>query len=120
MTMTDKPQANAEYYFKEGCYIQEFHNTPEDPAMSIARARVQPGVRTRLHALSETSERYAVLSGHGMITVAGRSWKVAAGEVVVIDPGQPHCIENTGGEDLVFLAICTPRFDERNYRDLGE
>ena len=32
-----------EYYFKEGCFINELSNAPEDPEVSIARARVEPG-----------------------------------------------------------------------------
>jgi hypothetical protein len=35
-----------EYFFAEGCHILELSNTPEDPDVSIARARVAPGVIT--------------------------------------------------------------------------
>ena len=43
--------ATQEYWFEEGCFITEWLNTPDDPSLSIARARVTPGVTTRLHRL---------------------------------------------------------------------
>jgi len=46
-----------EYYFEEGCFIHELSNDPDDPEVSIARARVAPGQITRWHYLRETSER---------------------------------------------------------------
>jgi hypothetical protein len=39
--------ASPERHISEGCYISEWSNTPEDPAVSIARARVPPGVTPR-------------------------------------------------------------------------
>ena len=34
-----------EYYFDEGCFILELSNSAADPDVSIARARVKPGVK---------------------------------------------------------------------------
>ncbi|MFL2546617.1 MAG: cupin domain-containing protein [Candidatus Rariloculaceae bacterium] len=42
---------------------------------------------------------------------------VRAGDVVLIPAGLPQCITNTGRDDLVFLALCTPRFRPENYED---
>jgi mannose-6-phosphate isomerase-like protein (cupin superfamily) len=44
--------------------------------------------------------------------------EVGPGDVVVIPPGVPQRIANTGGADLVFLAICTPRFTPDAYEDI--
>ena len=38
--------ASNEYFFVEGCYINELANSAQDPAVSIARARVERGVTT--------------------------------------------------------------------------
>jgi mannose-6-phosphate isomerase-like protein (cupin superfamily) len=43
---------------------------------------------------------------------------VSPGDVVLIPPGCPQRITNSGDEDLVFLAVCTPRFLPDNYEDL--
>ena len=42
---------------------------------------------------------------------------VAAGDVVVIPPDTRQRITNSSSVDLVFLAICSPRFTEAAYVD---
>jgi mannose-6-phosphate isomerase-like protein (cupin superfamily) len=109
----------AEYPFREGCYILELANAPDDPAVSIARARVPPGGTTRWHRLAATTERYVILAGTGRVELGGLPpAPVAAGTVVVIPPDCAQRIANTGSGDLVFLAICTPRFVPAAYTDL--
>ena len=46
-----------EYFFDEGCHIIELLNADDDPDVSIARARVEPGGVTRWHRLAGTVER---------------------------------------------------------------
>ena len=114
-------QADAEYYFAEGCFINELSNTAQDPAVSIARARVAPGVTTRWHRLRDTIERYVILAGQGRVEVGGLpAEEVGVGAVVVIPALCPQRISNIGNEDLVFLAICSPRFRPEAYEDLEE
>ena len=45
---------------------------------------------------------------------------VGRGDVVRIPPSCPQRIRNTGREDLVFLAVCTPRFLNPAYEDLND
>ncbi len=109
---TDKP----EYYFEERCFITELLNTPAVPELSVARARVEPGVTTVLHRVKGTAEKYYILSGYGRAEVDGRVLEeVGPGDMVLIPEGQSQCITNTGKEDLVFLCFCTPRFEVGNY-----
>lgn len=109
-----------EYYFKEGCYITELRNTPDDPAVSVARVRVLPGETTRWHALRETTERYLILEGSGIFESGEKAArKVQAGDVVMIPADTSQRITNNGTNDLIFLAVCTPRFTETNYIDLS-
>jgi mannose-6-phosphate isomerase-like protein (cupin superfamily) len=108
-----------EYFFAEGCFITEWSNSPDDPNVSIARARLEPGKTTRRHYLRDTSERYVVLEGIGRVDVEGLELQqVSSGDVVVIPPGVTQRITNTGDRDLVFLAICSPRFTEASYVDV--
>jgi len=106
-----------EYFFKEGCFIEEWHNSDEDPAMSVARVRVEVAQTTKLHSLDHTIERYVMLSGEARVTVGANTTLVSDGDVVVIQPQEEQKIENIGQQDLIFLAICTPRFEERNYQE---
>ena len=111
--------ARTEFFISEGCFITEWSNTPEDPAVSIARARVPPQVTTRWHRLRGTTERYVILEGSGRAYVGETApLDVGPGDVVLIPPGCRQRITNTGGEDLVFLAVCTPRFTDDAYEEL--
>ena len=108
-----------EFYTSEGCFITEWSNTPDDPAVSIARARVPPGVTTRWHRLAGITERYVILEGTGRAYVGTNPPRdVGPGDVVRIAPACAQRISNTGARDLVFLAICTPRFIPQAYEEL--
>ena len=122
---TDTPgiidnQQTREYWFDEGCHITEWLNDPADPALSVARARLAPGTGTRWHSLTATFERYVLLSGKGRVEVGDMQRRVATGDVVLIPAGVRQRIHNDGTEDLVFLALCTPRFTPECYVDLDE
>jgi hypothetical protein len=41
-----KQNLNNEFYTSEKCFIIELSNSPDDPEVSIARARVEPGYFT--------------------------------------------------------------------------
>ena len=111
----------AEFYTPERCYIVELSNTPDDPDVSIARARVAPGVATRWHRLAGTAERYVIIEGRGRVEVGDLSpQEVGPGDVVLIPPARRQRITNVGDEDLVFLAICTPRFLPQAYEDIDD
>lgn len=112
--------ADAEYFFEvEGCFITELSNTPHDPAVSIARARVLPGVRTAWHRLAGVTERYCILAGSGLVEIGDTPPQaVGEGDVVIIAPMQRQRITNVGEADLIFLAICTPRFTIDCYESL--
>lgn len=113
---TIRPDPDEEFYTEERCHILEMSNSADDEALSIARARVEPGVTTALHKVIETAERYVILAGEGIVDIEGlEPWSVQVGDVVLIAPGAEQRITNTGPDDLVFLALCTPRFRQENY-----
>ncbi len=110
-----------EYFFQEGCFITEISNSPDDDFVSIARARVEPGKSTKWHSLRATLERYVILDGEGDVEVGEDSpQRVTPGDVVLIPQGVRQRIHNVGTKDLIFLAICSPRFSPENYSDLSE
>ena len=111
--------ATPEYFFAEGCFITELSNSEDDPAISIARARLEPGRTTRWHYLRGTTERYVMVQGAGLVEVDELpAQHVSDGDVVIIPAGERQRISNTGKTDLVFLAICSPRFTQAAYVDL--
>lgn len=110
------PDPKQEYWFEEGCYITELVNDPADPGVSIARVRVPAGGTTRWHRLAGITERYVLLAGTGRVEVGELPpQEISAGAVVTIPPGMRQRIANTGTGDLVFLAICAPRFVREAY-----
>jgi mannose-6-phosphate isomerase-like protein (cupin superfamily) len=114
-----KFDAENEYYFAEGCFITELSNSADDPGVSIARARVAPETTTRWHRLRGISERYVIIEGAGLVEIEGLpAQEVSAGDVVIIPPEARQRIANAGPADLVFLAICSPRFREQMYEDM--
>lgn len=110
-----------EFYTDELCYINELSNTPEDADVSIARARVASGVTTRWHRLTGITERYVILEGEGLVEIGELpATKVNSGDVVIIPPLCRQRISNIGVNDLVFLAICSPRFRQEAYQDIND
>lgn len=113
--------AAPEYFFAEGCFITELSNSADDPDVSIARARLEPGKTTRWHYLRGTTERYVVQEGVGLVEIGDLpAQRVSAGDVVIIPPQVRQRISNTGAGDLVFLAICAPRFTQAVYVDVDD
>lgn len=106
----------AEFETEERCFITELLNDETSPELSVARARVEPGVTTAWHKLTDTDERYLIISGTGRMEMEGvAAANVSAGDTVCIPAGVPQRITNTGTEDLIFFAVCTPRFRPENY-----
>ncbi len=114
-----KEDLEGEFYTEERCHIVELANLEADPEVSIARARVEPGVTTAWHHLVGITERYVIVSGEGDMEVGDLPLqRVGPGDVVLIPPECRQRITNTGAEDLIFLAICSPRFRVETYIDL--
>jgi len=110
---------SSEFFTEELCYITELSNSPNDPELSIASARVAPGITTRWHALIDTTERYVLISGQGIVEIGDLPpTAMKPLDAATIPAGMRQRITNTGTTDLVFLAICTPRFRPECYQDL--
>lgn len=111
--------SGSELFTEEFCHITELSNSPEDEELSIALARVEPGVTTRWHRLLGTSERYVILEGQGVVEIGDLpAQAVGPHDVIIIPPGCRQRITNSGSENLVFYALCTPRFKPSAYEDV--
>ena len=81
---------------------------------SLAEAVIRPGEQTSLHKHARSEELYHVVAGHGSMTLAGESFAIACGDTVRIAPGTPHCVLNTGREDLRILCSCVPPYSHED------
>jgi mannose-6-phosphate isomerase-like protein (cupin superfamily) len=114
-----KASQTMEFETDERCYITEIANDVCDEAVSIARARVKPGITTARHKLVNITERYLIISGQGKMEIGNlEPVMVCMGDVVRIPMDTPQRITNTGTTDLIFYAICSPRFKSEAYISL--
>ena len=109
-----------EFFTNERCHILEMlDNHNSEKPFSIARARVEPGITTAWHRLSNIIEYYYILSGSGFMEIGEEDgFDVGKNDVITIPANYAQRIQNTGEEDLIFLAICNPPFTDANYEDL--
>jgi mannose-6-phosphate isomerase-like protein (cupin superfamily) len=115
-----KANSLKEYLTPECCFIFENWGlvSAGDKKVSIARARVEPGVTTKAHHLEGTQEIYLVTKGTGQVQIGSMELTdVVEGDTVVIPAGISQKITNTGKTDLVFYCICTPAFTQAIYHD---
>lgn len=102
----------APYITRDGSEIRELLH-PDHHAVrhqSLAEAIVPPGATTLLHCHALSEEIYHVTRGHGVMTLGDTVFAIAPGDSVVIAPGTPHCVENTGMEALHILCCCAPAY----------
>lgn len=112
-----QPDPRDERATSEGVRILENWNLPLDPAASIAQARLLPGEATEWHYLVDTAERYLVVRGRARVELGDRPpAEIGPGDVVFIPAGVAQRVACTGPEEFLFFCVCTPRFEERNYR----
>ena len=101
----------------EDCFVYENYGiSTGDSTVSIARARVEPGVTTKVHHLDGIQEIYLIVKGKGRVDIEGlESAEVVEDDMVVIPFGKSQRITNVGKIDLVFYCVCTPSFAQNRY-----
>ncbi|ALP52875.1 hypothetical protein Tel_06735 [Candidatus Tenderia electrophaga] len=101
---------------KDGSVIRELMHPGRHAAkqQSLAEARVAVGAKTVLHRHHHTEELYYVTAGRGLMTLGDQRFEVKVGDSICIAPGTPHCIENTGSEELALLCCCSPGYSHED------
>jgi mannose-6-phosphate isomerase-like protein (cupin superfamily) len=79
---------------------------------SLAEATVQPGGETAEHYHPRAEELYYFVAGQGRMRLGVEEADVATGDCVVIVPGTPHKLWNTGSAPLVLLCCCAPAYSD--------
>lgn len=79
---------------------------------SLAEASVEPGAETAEHFHPRSEELYYFVAGEGRMRLDAEESAVAAGDCVVIPPGTPHKLWNTGTAPLVLLCCCAPAYSD--------
>jgi len=79
---------------------------------SLAEATLDPGGETAEHYHPRSEELYYFVAGEGRMRLDADEAPVAAGDCVVIPPGTPHKLWNTGSTPLVLLCCCAPAYSD--------
>ena len=100
----------------DGSTIREIVGPAWTPArnQSLAEATVPVGGRTIAHYHRAAEELYFFTAGRGRMTLGDDERDVAAGDCIVIPPGEIHTLVNTGEEPLVLLCCCAPAYSHED------
>ena len=100
------------YITRDGSAIRELMHPAAhgNVRQSLAEASLAPDSATLLHRHRESEELYHILEGAGRMTLGGEEFAIAAGDTVLIPPGTPHCLRNTGAGPLRLLCACAPAY----------
>jgi mannose-6-phosphate isomerase-like protein (cupin superfamily) len=101
---------------KDGSEIRELAGIPTGNSVqhSLAEATVPPGAETEEHYHGATEEIYFFTSGGGVMKLGDEETTVSPGDTVVIPPGTPHKLTNTGTEPLKLLCCCAPPYSHED------
>ena len=98
--------------------IVDSSNFPVATGIAAAMVTVKPGAMREMHWHPNGSEWQYWMKGHGRMTVVttgatARTVDFNPNDVGYVPSMAGHCIENTGSEDLTFLALfAAPRYQE--------
>ncbi|MFY9397224.1 MAG: cupin domain-containing protein [Desulfomonilia bacterium] len=112
----------APFVTKDGSIVRELIHPRRGYAagQSLAAATVPPGSRTALHIHLRSEEIYHVTRGRGTMVLGEESFGIAPGDSVLIPPGMPHRLVQSGGEELVVLCCCSPPYSDDDTELLRE
>ena len=87
------------------------HNAP-DASVTITRVVMEPGSMSKPHRHPRAEQIWLVERGSGQLLLAnGAQTELNAGDIIRTPPGETHGIENTGREQLIYLAVTSPPED---------
>lgn len=100
----------------DGSEIREVAGPARGDAVnqSLAEATVDPAGETAEHYHRVTEEIYFFTHGSGRMRLGEREREVEEGACVVIPPGVPHKLWNTGSEPLRLLCCCAPAYSHED------
>ncbi|MDQ1456337.1 MAG: hypothetical protein QOH28_1957 [Actinomycetota bacterium] len=77
----------------------------DEPDHKVKQITVQAGKRLSYQKHARRSEHWFIVRGTGVVTLNDTLIEVRAGSAVDVVRGASHRIENTGGDDLVFVEV---------------
>ena len=78
------------------------------PRMEWGVIVLKPGQELGRHCHREVEETFYFPAGSPKMVIAGKEYRVAAGDAFRVDPGEPHNIVNDTSSDVIAVFIKTP------------
>lgn len=100
------------YTTKDGSTVRELihPDLQGNKKQSLAEATIPPDFISELHRHVKSEEIYYILSGTGRMVLEMEQFEVGPGDSILIPPGTPHQIQNTGTVPLKILCCCAPAY----------
>jgi mannose-6-phosphate isomerase-like protein (cupin superfamily) len=116
LVQTVRAEDREPFITADGSSIRELVGVPSGNAVnqSLAEATVPPGGETIEHFHRVSEEIYHFTAGAGRMRLGGLEADISAGDTVVIAPGVPHKLWNTGKKPLVLLCCCAPPYSHED------
>jgi mannose-6-phosphate isomerase-like protein (cupin superfamily) len=80
----------------------------------------QPRASAEAHTHEEAENIYYILKGRGVVVLDGQEHLVEPHMIVFMPPGVEHSIMNTGYEDLIYVFVAAPAYDQPRDFDNGD
>ena len=118
---TARLEDRASFITADGSSIRELAGIPTGNAanQSLAEATVPPGSATIEHFHRTSEEIYLFTRGMGRMRLGDQEGPVRAGDAVVIPPGTPHKLVNTGPGAARAAVLLRARLLARGHRPRG-
>ncbi|MBP9853810.1 MAG: phosphomannose isomerase type II C-terminal cupin domain [Candidatus Omnitrophica bacterium] len=93
----------------------------EEDGVWVKRVEVKPGARLSLQRHNHRSEKWNVVTGHGLAIVNDEEIPVGPGSIIDVPLGAVHRIANTGDKKLVFIEVaCGDHLSEEDIERLQD
>jgi mannose-6-phosphate isomerase len=86
-----------------GNYIKLY----QESGVWVKRVLVNPGTRLSLQKHRQRSEKWIIVTGHGLAVVNDQEHPLKPGDVIDVPQGAVHRIGNTGKDRLIFIEVAT-------------
>ncbi len=87
-------------------YVADIKFRAPVPTAGFIWVKIPPRTRTEPHAHQQLEEVFVTMAST-VVGVGDRTYSVGEGDVVVVEPGEPHWFE-TGDNEVVVIAVKCP------------
>ncbi len=110
------------YVTKDKSTICELFHPGSSPVrgLSVAEALVEPGKETEAHVHERSQEIYYIIEGEGEMRLGEEAFAVKKYDAILIPPGTPHCVRNSGTMALRMLCVCCPAYSHEDTKLIPE